>query len=990
MSVNGPQQPQPKIEVTLNPTTPNGEAKSITIANDQPIFQGATQEENVYASDIFSDGVYSQEEYDMYNEAMQAAIQAQYNEDIEWSAYSVSYTYDADGDDNTTNDRTAISAPQATEAANGAEEVSDTEEASNDQPTETAENPGDNEQAEPQKGTEYFADKYPGYPDNMSEEDAAACQKEQDNMLNAMFGQQFADAYRAQNPDATDDEVAAYVQSQIDAMNPSQNFWEEVQYNPETGDVSLNFRPFDGKSDLDGPWKFMHELYGIKHGYPQDIFEIITGRSTFTWSDPISFSGNTNNDGKTVLGNAPQAGDDITASQDPAAPEDPAAQDPAAQDPAATEPGSTLPPDDTDGEDINVSEPDADGKVKVGNGANDEEVDFKDPNIEPDGQGNYSGETEDGRFAVISSENGVTTVKYYDMNDVENGALKEGAQETSSTTHNRDGSTVNTRKDGDNTIETRTSANSQTTSITKDKDENVIKVTIGNEVYESPDYSCRINEEGNPELSQINGEDGVTLVVIGKDGSITVQNQPDLNGNSATAKIYGPDGSLQNVIISANGEQRQYDMSGYEYDPATNTYTKTTKSDGSETQSITIGEKGEMTISETNNGNTTSATYDNGELQSVVINGQTYSTSDTDVNGNSVEPNLIKTEDGYAIVVDGVEKPLKQNANGVFEIDFSKTDIASFNDSKLTLPDGEIEFATIDEASNGTYKGEDTNGNYVVVTTDADGTVTVKTYESEEAYNEDPNNTISDKSYGKDGSKSTTENGTDASGNEYTTTTTTDADGKTSTVTTTKIGDTTVETRTSDDGQTTSVTKDKSGNITEMTLNGVKYTYNEEMGGYVSEDGNVKLDHFEPLENGGYKVTEGNVETTYGPDGSMEKMVINGQEYDMSGYKYDPNTGKYTKIVTSDKSIVETITIGADGSITVENDQRGDSKDDTIKYDKNGNITEMTIDGVKYGYNDKGQLCELDSNGDPTGKVVELEGPDERGRYSIKKDEAES
>ena len=993
----------PKIQVQLTPTN-GGAAKTVQIDAAKTIQSSdgnsVSSFNEVFGADSEGKYEYTEQEQAEYGAAIQSAIQEAYGEEqIDWSAYEASYTYSTNQE--TTDDDVAVKTAGTTSQDNIEaqfdQEVEEVSSVAQEEEIAAAQEALDGQQVtqeeaqdQLEQATSHFENKYPGYPDNMSEEDAAACKEEQNKILHALF----------------DPPNSQLTPEEIDAMSPTSDFWDIAQIDPETGKVSLGIYPHDsGKptSKLDCPWEFVNSLFPGQRGFQnEDFYARLTTnsqgeRQEFKWhggdTPGIQYGGNTNNVGKTALGAAPEAGDETKpdSPQDPAAPQDPnAPQDPATEEPPAAQQDPELPAAPPKEEDINVSEPDADGKIKVGNGTNDEEVDFKDPNIKADDQGNYSGETEDGRFAVVSSENGVTTVTYYDMNDIENGAPKEGAQATSSTTHNRDGSTVNTTKDGDNTIETRTSADGQSTSVTTDKDGNPTEVSVNGDKYKNDGEGNWYQVDDNGQV--VNGPDGFPIKLTEpptiENGNITIKTG---DKDNPCIKTFAPDGSLSKMTIDGI----EYDLSGCKAtkDGDNWIYEKIGSADGNSREKITIDADGNVTVEHSENG-------ENGPW-----NGQKYDSEGNlisikvDSNGAWLDVNQM-TDNGDGTYTDANGVTYTKGADGRFSSDAGAKLSWDNGLNVLTLPDGtQVTLAGNDaktDPENGNFSGMtqvDTDGDgipdkdcYVEITTDPEtGAVTTNYYDEkpEEGSEAQPTKTSI---YNKDGSSQTTETVDDGNGNKTTTTTTVDAKGNKSSVEVKETKDpntgevTTTTTRTNGNSSTT-VVSDSQGNPTEITVDGKTYT--PATGGTWLCKDTDEFAEFEIGPNGEIKQSPVDAKgnqigeiKTYGPDGKLASIEVGGQTYDLSEYK-DNVDGTYTKYCSSDGSVTQTISHDADGNMVVTtNDANGESS--SITYGEDGTIQKLTIGTEEYEVKVvNGQYVAI-----VDGKEVPF-GFDQWGRYTL-------
>ncbi|MBQ7286375.1 MAG: hypothetical protein IJW73_01280 [Candidatus Gastranaerophilales bacterium] len=951
---------QPTVVVkAANPTT--GEQKEVALDSTSSVFVDS-QGQNNYSTVVsaFSDGEYTQEEQESYNTYIQAEIDRQLGAGYTMSEFQ--YVEDV-------NELTEIEPTSEVDANNNQEEVDETK---------TADEPPEEASQSKQNAKDYFeSDEFK----NKSPEDQ---EKEKTKILTALFGQKFKDA------GYTDEQIA----EQIKQMKPTDNFWNAVKYDAKSGNTSLNIDPFDAKGEtpkLDGPWRFMNELYGGRAwAETKGIFNVISAGQEFKWGKDVVFSGSANSIEaiKTAEASATNASETVAEGNNGAVESQKSAEgENSSNAPVGSASGTQTPPNDKE-VDLTLSL-DESGNLKIG-----DHVINVDENglITAQDENNYSGFISDGTYitATTNPETGAVTVSYYD-----GAPAKEGTTPANKTvTYNKDGSTVEKKTDDDKNITTTsTSADGQTTTVVTDSEGNPTSVSMGNEHYATDGSGnwYQVDENGKPVDANADGFPDVRLSnppQVGTDGSITIATGTEENPCS---RIYNPNGSLASVTV--NG--KTYDMSGYKCIPQSNgglMFDKITSSDGENKERVWIMPDGSIETRKFEDGAWNGSKYDiNGNLIAIDPIGGSDKWISVD--------DLTQNENGNYVDADG--NTYIKNDDGTYSV--QKSNKPKIDDNKLIIGDAEIQFGEngLEINDDGTYSGMTADG-YAVVKTDGNGNTSVEYYADKATYEaykngeegaQGPNKTTK---WNEDGSKSEYKTSTqeiDGVTKTTTTATTTAPNGETTIIEIIETTDTegvksTEETRTAADGSKVKITTSQ---VDGETVTKVKIDDGEEVVvPYVQQSGDKYEEISYNPETGEINHmtadtdASGNVASyttlTYGTDGALAKMVVNGQTYNMGDYKKNAN-GSYTKYVTSDGGITQKIVINAEGGVSITSTDGNQSN--TAEYNKYGKMTSATIDGKTYKVNADGKA--VDGSGNVVGEIK----VDQYGRYYIETESQE-
>lgn len=562
---------------------------------------------------------------------------------------------------------------------------------------------------------------------------------------------------------------------------------------------------------------------------------------------------------------------------------------------------------------------------------------------------------------TIPNDDGSVTVSYYDTENEEDLARDSGNNivdtPLNQVTYNKDGSKVQVETDIANTHEqttTKTTADGQKTVVVQDAYGNLTHVEINGESYTHKTVA-------DQELWVMDGyeERGAKSIMLDEEGNIIIQNGSDEN---PYVRKYDSFGSLKELNVN----NLTYDMSEFDCKFADGyfQYSRYNSSNGENMTAIKVSPF-TVEVTQITNGVSLGEIYNskNGELTGLRL------PSDSADMAHGVH----KNDDGtYTININGNTVPLEQGEDGHYCIPTLNTTIFGA-DGKLTIGNAQVQFTGsytqgTDENGYDTYSGMTQQG-YTVVTTDGNGNTLINYY-NDEKMTDEPKRTII---HYQDGSKIESYKTKNSDGEVINVILNTDSNGKMTTAAITEKSDgSKVEARTSSDGQSMGIYYDKDGNITSVVAGSVEYEY-----GSTTTKNDEVIKTTKMLEDGSFVVVDNGRTMTYSSDGSLAKLEVNGQTYDMSEYKYE--NGVYKKILSTDGKYTQEISINISGEAVVTNKEADSSKNDSVAYDKEGNVFQYNIDGQIYTPSNDGSI--VDSNGNS----FEITGPDQWGRYSAKK-----
>ena len=607
--------------------------------------------------------------------------------------------------------------------------------------------------------------------------------------------------------------------------------------------------------------------------------------------------------------------------------------------------------------------------VRIDNGTFVSEVIFLDgAEAARNEDGSYSGvvghiESEQEKYAFINTKDGVTCVEYYNLEDInEDGTIKDGAVAFEAITYLPDGSTEATSYDdnGNKIFEKHSSEIFYT--YTNDE--------LTNISFPKGEESYSLDENGEWKSDNEEKSPNVHSITVNEDGSVSIK-QGDMN--EPYIRKFNKDAQLQEVQIDGT----TYDLSDYINGA------KYLSSNG-EKETITATAEG-VTIEKSPG---PKMVFDsNGNLVSVQPLGCSIEFSINDSN------KIIQNEDGsYSVYEEWSDRtiPLHKDENGYYRFDDSyfkpiyneKTNKIGFGNMAISLEEDDV----VTPLENGGYSVKRSDGHYWVLTPTENG-ARGAVYSSEEAYKN--NATPIEEDNCTNSGVYTFIDYDDSTGEVIRTTTENYEAGESAYMTTTTAGEgenkTTTVTRTPNRGKPeagTVVEYDSENNVKTVTINGTKYETQEDGTlkaiGLISEiaSNSTIIDSYEILDDGSIVTKQGNTTKTYGPDGTLQSVDINGEVYDMSNYNSENK-----RIVTADGSITQEIKFDNNGTTIISQDRYGTNSSAT--YDHNGNIVSVIIGSAEYVVGENNQLYEINSEGNKSETPAGTLEIDQYGRYNI-------